>query len=56
LIVLGVVANQYGYLHDLVWAKHAGAIYMGLRSYLLVAAGLVAIVGGCFVLWRSSRD
>jgi hypothetical protein len=55
LLVVGVVLSQYGYLHDLIWQTHDGAIYMGPRSYLLVVAGLAAVFWGCSLLWRASR-
>ena len=53
LLIVGLVLNQYGFLHDLIWLKHDGAIYMGLRSYMLVAVGFVAFCGGGLLLWRS---
>lgn len=55
LLVVGVVLSQYGYLHDLIWQKHAGVIYMGPRSYVLVVAGLAAVFWGCSLLWSASR-
>ncbi len=31
LIIVGVLANNYVYLHDLILDKHEGAILLGLR-------------------------
>jgi hypothetical protein len=45
LVGLGVVFNNYVYLHDLVFDKHAGMVYVGWRSALgiALALGLVAL-------------
>jgi hypothetical protein len=56
LIAAGLVLNQYGFLHDILWGKHAGAIYMGVRTYALVAVGLATIILGAFLLWRRSES
>lgn len=55
LLVVGILLNQYGFLHDLVWNKHDGAIYMGMQSYLAIGAGLAAVVGGGVLMWRSGN-
>lgn len=51
LVVVGIALSNYGFFHDLIWDKHDGAIYMGLRSYLTVGAGLVVLIAG---IWRIS--
>ena len=53
LIIVGVVANNYVYLHDILFDKHAGVIYMGWKSLLAAAATLVVIALGVLVLARS---
>lgn len=52
LIAAGLAMNQYGFIHDMLWGKHAGAIYMGPRTYALVAVGLAAVIAGAVLLWR----
>jgi hypothetical protein len=53
LVVAGVLANNYVYLHDLVTNKHDGMIHVGLWSAagILVALGVVAV--GLSTLARS---
>jgi hypothetical protein len=54
LLVLGLLVNQYGFMHDLIWDKHEGAIYLGLRSYTLIVAGLVSMIVGYVLVWRAA--
>ena len=35
LIVVGVLANNYIYLHDIVLDKHFGAIFLGRASMIV---------------------
>ncbi|MGE0253664.1 MAG: hypothetical protein AB7N54_14355 [Alphaproteobacteria bacterium] len=53
ILVVGLLANNYAYLHDLITWSNGGAIYMGLKSGLLAIAGLVAILAGA---WLIARD
>ena len=52
LIVVGVLANNYIYLHDILWAKHFGAIFLGRASMIAVGASLIPIVAGLFLILR----
>lgn len=50
LIVVGVLANNYIFLHDVFLAKHFGAISMGRASLIAVGASLIPIVAGLFLI------
>ena len=54
LIAAGVLFNNYVYLHDLVFDKHAGFVHVGLWSAagILIAMGIVGF--GARLLTRSS--
>ena len=52
LIVAGVLANNYIFFHDLIFDKHAGAIYLGWKSYVGLAVTLAAIAAGLVMLLR----
>ena len=54
LMLLGLLLNQYGFMHDLIWDKHDGAIYMGMRSYAAVVAGFLVMIIGYVLVWRSA--
>ncbi len=62
LIIIGVLANNYIYLHDLVLYKHevtypGGMMYMislGLKSYSAIVVTLIVIVIGVVFLVRES--
>ena len=42
----------YIYLHDIVWAKHLGAIFLGQASMIAVGASLIPIAAGLFLILR----
>ncbi|MEP4377440.1 MAG: hypothetical protein ABJ215_10730 [Alphaproteobacteria bacterium] len=46
LIVAGLVAVNYAYLHDIIWQSHRGLVVMGLKSYGLAILGTVMILAG----------
>ena len=54
LLIAGLALNQFGFLHDVIWDKHDGAIFMGAKSYSLVLAGFVAMIGGYALVRRSA--
>ncbi len=56
LFFTGLFINNYGFLHDVIWAKHDGAIFMGLRSYLMVILGAVLAIGGMLLGWRAPKS
>lgn len=49
LAIVGVVAVNYAYLHDVIWQTNDGFIVMGLKSYAIALAGTVAVLAGAFV-------
>ena len=54
LVLIGIAANNYAYLHDLVY-KHEDRIWMGPLSYSAAALGIVIILAGAWRLARHSR-
>ncbi len=55
LIVVGVVANNYIYFHDLVFDKHQGAILLGWRSYIGIIVSLAVIAVGAVMVVRAGE-
>ncbi len=56
LIIIGVLANNYVYLHDLIFGKYEefeGAIVLGWLAALLIIATLVVTAVGLMILMRS---
>ena len=53
LIVVGVLVNNYIYLHDVVLAKHVGTIFLGRASMIAVVASLIPIAAGLILITRS---
>ncbi len=56
LIIVGVLANNYVYLHDLILDKHAGALLLGPRGWIGIGVTLIVIAGGGVVLLRSQAS
>jgi hypothetical protein len=52
LILVGVILNNYAYLHDVVTEKHNGYIYLGARGVAAVLVGIVVIAIGAWVAAR----
>ncbi len=55
LIVVGVVANNYIYFHDLVFDKHQGAIQLGWWSYSGIIVCLAVIAVGAVMVVRKGE-
>ena len=57
LIVVGVLANNYVYLHDLIFGKYAasepGTIVLGWLAALLILASLAVTAVGLAIVMRS---
>ena len=53
LIIIGVLANNYVYLHDLILDKHEGAIYLGPTGWIGIVVTLIIIAGGVGIHLRS---
>ncbi len=56
LIIVGVLANNYVYLHDLVLDKHEGAILLGWISGVGVIVTYVVIAIGVVILLRAQAN
>ena len=57
LIIIGVLANNYIYLHDLVFGKYEEfqyAIVLGWLAAVLIITTLTVIALGLIILLRSS--
>ena len=53
LVIVGVLANNYVYLHDIILDKHAGAINLGWPSWLGIGVTLLVVAFGIFIVVRS---
>ena len=56
LIIIGVLANNYVYLHDFILGKYEeleGAIVLGWVAGVLIVATLVVTACGLMILLRS---
>ncbi len=56
LIIIGVLANNYVYLHDLVVDNYEGAILLGPNGWTGIVATLIVIAGGVVILLRSQSS
>ncbi len=56
LIIIGVLANNYVYLHDLILDKHEGAIVVGPTGWIGIVVTLIVIGGGLVILLRSQAS
>ena len=56
LVVIGVLANNYVYLHDLVFNKHEGLISLGPKSAIAIILTLVVVAVGLVVAWRGGES
>ena len=54
LLLIGVLINNYAYLHDIVWQRHEGYIYLGWKSVLAIVVGLAAIAIGAWLACRKA--
>ena len=53
LIVSGVLANNYVYLHDIVADKFDGEIHLGPVGWIGIVVTVIAIASGVVILLRS---
>ena len=56
LVIIGVLANNYVYLHDLVFDKHDGAILLGWHAAVAIILTLVVVAVGLVVAWRAAAE
>ena len=45
-VIVGVLANNYIYLHDIVMQKHDGLIQLGTKSAIGIAIAVIVILVG----------
>lgn len=53
LVAAGILANNYVYLHDLVWDRHNGAIYLGSASLMAIAVAIIVTIAGILLVARA---
>jgi hypothetical protein len=53
VIIIGVLANNYVYLNDLILDTHEGMIFLGWKSAIGIIVTLAVIFGGLVLLLRS---
>ena len=56
LIIVGVLANNYVYLHDLILDRHEGAIVLGPIGWIGIVVTLIIIAGGVGIFLRSQAS
>lgn len=56
LVVFGVLANNYVYLHDIVTNGHNGAILLGWKAAAGIFLTLVVIALGLILAWRTEAN
>ncbi len=56
IVGVGVLANNYVYVHDLVTDKHDGVIILGWQSGVAIVVTLVVVAVGLFVVWRAEAE
>jgi hypothetical protein len=52
LVVIGVLFNNYVYLHDLITDQHDGFIGVGLKSLIGIGVSWLAVAAGLVLLLR----
>ncbi len=56
LIIVGVLLNNYVYLHDLILDKHEGAILLGPGDWVVIVLTLIVIADGVAIVLRSQAS
>ncbi len=56
LIIVGVLLNNYAYLHDLILDKHEGAILLGPGEWIVIVLALIVIADGVAIVLRSQAS
>ena len=56
LIIVGVLLNNYVYLHDLILDKHEGAILLGPGEWIVIILALIVIADGVVIVLRSQAS
>lgn len=53
LAIFGILANNYIYLHDLIWNRHDGAIHMGGPSLIAAGMAFAVTIAGILLIARA---
>ena len=53
VVIIGVLANNYVYLHDLILDRHEGMIFLGWKAGIGIIVTLAVIFIGLVLLLRS---
>ena len=53
LVIIGVLANNYVYLHDLIFGQDQANIVLGPKSAVAIIVTLAVAAFGLFILMRS---
>ncbi len=56
LIIVGVLLNNYVYLHDLILDKHESAIFLGPGEWIVIVLALIVIADGVVIVLRSQAS
>ncbi len=55
MVFVGVIVNNYTYLHDVFADKHDGYIDLGTKSYIVAAITFAAVIVGSAILLKRSN-
>ena len=56
LVILGVLANNYVYVHDIIVDSHDGLIYLGWQAWVGIAVALAVVAVGIVLLVRPQGE
>lgn len=56
LAIFGILANNYIFLHDLIWDRHDGAIHMGAPSLIAAGMAVAVTIAGILLIARAPVD
>ncbi len=56
LIIVGVLLNNYVYLHDFILDNHEGAILLGPGEWVVIVLSLIVIADGVVIVLRSQAS
>ncbi len=57
LLVVGVLANNYIYLHDLLWGTYyGGLIELGPKSWVAIVVSLIVIGAGIWCIMSPEQE
>ena len=56
LVIFGVLANNYVYVHDLIVDSNDGLIYLGGQAWVGIAVALAVVAVGIVLLVRPQSE